>query len=73
MDMIRPYFNVSNEMLNLVAEISEQIEVLSDGAACSSCSLVIGAFAPRYFGSVLLALFSFVSIISPSLSPLCCK
>ncbi len=30
--MIRPYFNVSNEMLNLVAEISEQIGVLSDGA-----------------------------------------
>jgi Fic family protein len=32
MDMIRPYFHVSNEMMNLVAEISEQIGVLSDGA-----------------------------------------
>ena len=32
MDMIRPYFIVNNEMMNLVAEISEQIGVLSDDA-----------------------------------------
>jgi Fic family protein len=43
MDMIRPYFNVSNEMMNLVAEISEQIGVLSDIADAKTI-----AYRPPY-------------------------